>query len=51
MTSIATPKLVQDASSIPKWRAVVMEEIKTLEKNRTWECMSISKGKKIVECK
>ena len=28
-----------------------MKEIKALEKNRTWECVSIPKGKKVVGCK
>ena len=28
-----------------------MEEIKAQEENRTWECVSIPKGKKTVECK
>lgn len=30
---------------------IVMEEIKALEKNGTWECVSIPNGKKIVGCK
>ena len=28
-----------------------MEEIRALEKNKTWECVSIPKGKKTMGCK
>ncbi|KAA0050637.1 reverse transcriptase [Cucumis melo var. makuwa] len=34
----------------PKWKNAVMEEMKALEKNRTWEICALSKGHKIVGC-
>ena len=36
---------------IPEWKEVVIEEIRALEKNETWEVMNLPRGKKPVGCK
>ena len=48
---IQIPKNVQEALEIPEWREAVMEEIRALEKNGTWEVMNLPRGKKPVGCK
>ncbi|RVX05233.1 Retrovirus-related Pol polyprotein from transposon TNT 1-94 [Vitis vinifera] len=48
---IQIPKNIQEALEIPEWKEVVMEEIRALEKNGTWEVMNLPRGKKPVGCK
>ncbi|RVW86325.1 Retrovirus-related Pol polyprotein from transposon RE1 [Vitis vinifera] len=45
---IQIPKNIQEAFEIPEWKEAVMEEIRALEKNETWEVMNLSRGKKLV---
>ena len=42
---------MQDALIVPKWKKVVLEEISALEKNKTWDVVSLPKEKTIVGCK
>jgi hypothetical protein len=49
--SVKIPKSVQVALEIPKWREVILEEMKALEKNKTWSVTSLPDGKKTVGCK
>ncbi|WJX66879.1 hypothetical protein P8452_51386 [Trifolium repens] len=51
LSSVEIPKNVQDALEIPKWREAVLEEMKTLEKNKTWSVMTLPDDKKTVGCK
>ena len=37
--------------AVPEWRKAVLEEMRALEKNGTWELMNFPKGKKLVGCK
>ncbi|RVW92467.1 hypothetical protein CK203_042714 [Vitis vinifera] len=37
---IQIPKNIQEALEIPKWKEAMMEEIRALEKNGTWEVMN-----------
>jgi Reverse transcriptase (RNA-dependent DNA polymerase) len=39
------------AKTIPVWCTTIEEELKALEKNKTWTLMSLPKGKKPVGCK
>ncbi|KAL6317167.1 hypothetical protein AAG906_029919 [Vitis piasezkii] len=48
---IQLPKNIQEAFEIPEWKEAVMEEIRALEKNETWEVMNLPRGKKPVGCK
>jgi hypothetical protein len=35
----------------PKWKAVMLEEMSAIEKNKTWELVEFPRDKKVVECK
>ena len=48
---IQIPKNIQETLEIPEWRETVMEEIRALEKNGTWEVMTLLRGKKLMGCK
>ncbi|KAL4028955.1 hypothetical protein IC575_012173 [Cucumis melo] len=45
------PKNIHIALECPEWKNVVMEDMKALEKNNTWEICTISKGHKPMGCK
>ncbi|CAJ2635918.1 unnamed protein product [Trifolium pratense] len=51
LSSVEIPKNVQVALEVPKWREAVLEEMKALEKNKTWSVMTLPDGKKTVGCK
>ncbi|KAA0050709.1 Beta-galactosidase [Cucumis melo var. makuwa] len=49
--STIIPKNIYTALECPEWKNSVMEEMKALEKNRTWEICALPKGHKTVGCK
>lgn len=49
--STKIPISIQEALKIPKSREAIMEEMRALEKNNTWELMDLSRMKKPVGCK
>ncbi|RVW37266.1 Retrovirus-related Pol polyprotein from transposon TNT 1-94 [Vitis vinifera] len=51
ITEIQVPQNIQEAFKYPKWKAVVDEEVRELEKNGTWEITDLPRGKKPVGCK
>ncbi|KAL4032338.1 hypothetical protein IC575_005409 [Cucumis melo] len=51
LNSTTIPKNIHIALESPEWKNVVMEEMKALEKNNTWEICALSKGHKYVGCK
>ncbi|XP_050897092.1 uncharacterized mitochondrial protein AtMg00820-like [Lathyrus oleraceus] len=51
LSSVEIPKSVHVILEIPKWREAVLEEMKALEKNKTWSVTSLPDGKKTVGCK
>jgi hypothetical protein len=51
LSSVEIPKSVHVALEISKWGKVVLEEMKALEKNKTWSVTSLPDGKKVVGCK
>ncbi|KAA0040720.1 Retrovirus-related Pol polyprotein from transposon TNT 1-94 [Cucumis melo var. makuwa] len=51
LDSTTIPKNIYIALECPKWKNAVMEEMKTLEKNNTWEISALPKGHKPVGCK
>ncbi|MCI81149.1 ABC transporter C family member 13-like, partial [Trifolium medium] len=34
-----------------RWMGAMMEEMKSLQKNQTWELVSLPKGKRAIGCK
>ena len=42
---------IHKALADPKWSRAIKEEMVTLEKNRTWDIVTLSQGKKIINCK
>ncbi|KAA0059995.1 Beta-galactosidase [Cucumis melo var. makuwa] len=51
LDSTIIPENIYTALECPEWKNVVMEEMKALEKNRTWEICALPKGHKTVGCK
>ncbi|KAK2973611.1 hypothetical protein RJ640_027521 [Escallonia rubra] len=48
LSSVEIPKTVQDALQVPEWKEAILEEMRALEKNGTWEVMEMQKEKKTV---
>ncbi|KAA0058176.1 Retrovirus-related Pol polyprotein from transposon TNT 1-94 [Cucumis melo var. makuwa] len=51
LDSTIIPKNIYTALECPEWKNAVMEEMKALDKNRTWEICALPKGHKTVGCK
>ena len=44
--SVAIPRDWKEAQHDSNWREAMLEELKALEKNQTWEFVKLPKGKK-----
>jgi Reverse transcriptase (RNA-dependent DNA polymerase) len=51
LDTVFIPKCWQVAKDDPKWKTVMLEELGALDKNKTWELVSLPPGKKAVGCK
>ncbi|XP_073110076.1 uncharacterized protein [Elaeis guineensis] len=51
LSKISIPSSVQDALADPKWTKAMNEEMEALQKNSTWELVSLPKGKKMIGCR
>ncbi|CAM8913928.1 unnamed protein product [Rhodiola kirilowii] len=51
MSSVVIPNSVEEALNVSEWKEVILEEIKALEKNATWEKVDMPKRKSIVGSK
>ena len=51
LNSISIPQGWKEAIYDPKWKNAMVEEMKALAKNGTWELIDLSFGKKPVGCK
>ena len=47
---LCEPNTYVDAQGIPKWEIVVIVEIDSLKKNRTWELVPRTQGNNVVKC-
>ena len=50
LSTLSIPNSVQEALVDPKWKAAMNEEMKSLQKNETWELVDRSPRKKPVGC-
>lgn len=49
LSIVSIPNRMQEALADPRWKAIVDEEMKSLEKkNETWELVDLPLGKKLV---
>ncbi|RVW90637.1 Retrovirus-related Pol polyprotein from transposon RE1 [Vitis vinifera] len=51
LSTVAIPNSVQEALADPRWKATMNEEMKSLQKNETWELVECPLGKKPVRCR
>ncbi|RVW58707.1 Retrovirus-related Pol polyprotein from transposon RE1 [Vitis vinifera] len=51
LSTVAIPNSVQEALVDPMWKAAMNEEMKSLQKNETWELVECPPGKKPVGCR
>jgi len=45
------PKSYYHAQKDPRWQVAMDEEMNSLQKNTTWELVSLPPGRKLVQCK
>lgn len=48
LNKIRIPKDVHEALEVPEWTKAMMEEMKALKKNGTWDVVELPKGKRAV---
>ena len=51
LSEVTVPKTIDEALKTAKWRKVVLEEMKALESNGTWDVVQQPEGTKVVGCK
>ncbi|XP_073098849.1 uncharacterized protein [Elaeis guineensis] len=51
LSSVSIPKNWKVAKEDPKWKAAMLEEMRALEKNNTWELVSLPADKQTMRCK
>ncbi|KAJ9561968.1 hypothetical protein OSB04_007128 [Centaurea solstitialis] len=51
LSTVAIPNDVQEALRDEKWKKAMNEEMEALQKNQTWELVSLPSGKKTVGCR
>ncbi|KAM7509738.1 hypothetical protein LguiB_008613 [Lonicera macranthoides] len=51
LDSISVPKTVNEAISHPGWRNAMIEEMDALDKNGTWDLVTLPAGKQAIGCK
>ncbi|RVW59877.1 Retrovirus-related Pol polyprotein from transposon TNT 1-94 [Vitis vinifera] len=51
LSIVVIPNSVQEALTDPRWKAAMNEEMKSLQKNETWELVECPPGKKPVGCR
>ncbi|KAJ4703138.1 Retrovirus-related Pol polyprotein from transposon TNT 1-94 [Melia azedarach] len=51
LDKVQVPNSIHEALAIPEWKAAVLEEIRALEQNETWEISDLPTGKYPVGCK
>ncbi|CAN1770862.1 Retrovirus-related Pol polyprotein from transposon TNT 1-94 [Linum perenne] len=49
--SVEIPRTIQEAMKSPEWKKAVLEELRALETNDTWDVVPLPRGRKTVDCK
>jgi len=47
LSSISIPSNIQEALADPRWTKAMVDEMAALEKNNTWDLVSLPRGKKL----
>ena len=51
LSIVSSPNSVQEALKDPKWKAIMNDKMRSLQKNQTWELVDLPPGKKPVGCR
>ena len=51
LSTVFTPSSLQEALADSRWIQAMKTEMEALEKNATWELVTLSDGKSIVDCR
>ncbi|KAH9666171.1 retrovirus-related pol polyprotein from transposon RE1 [Citrus sinensis] len=51
LSTVSIHNSVQEALKDPKWKAAMNDEMRSLQKNQTWELVDLPPGKKLVGCR
>ncbi|GAA0149543.1 transmembrane signal receptor [Lithospermum erythrorhizon] len=51
LSSVIVPRNIEEALKILEWKVAVYEEMKALEKNETWNLVTLPREKRVVGCK
>jgi hypothetical protein len=51
LDSVSIPSHWRIALEDPKWREAMLDEMRALEKNETWELVNLPQGKQPIGCK
>ena len=51
LSIVSIPRNVQEALTYPDWKKDMNEEMEALQRNTTWELLSLPEGKKTVGCR
>ena len=51
LSSMSIPSHFQEAFEDTKWKSAMIEEMKAVQKNYTWEMVELSMGKRTIGCK
>ena len=51
LTSIIIPRNVDEALRSQEWKMAMDEEMKALQRNKTWDLVPLPQGKKVIGCR
>ncbi|XP_057965405.1 uncharacterized mitochondrial protein AtMg00820-like [Malania oleifera] len=51
LSVVSIPTNIQEALGDPRWKEAMNEEMKSLQKNSTWEVIELPEGKKLDGCR
>lgn len=51
LSDVVIPRNINEALGIPHWKAAVLDELRALKQNGTWELVDLPPDKKVIGCK